>query len=90
MPRHVKLLQLAMSLYLSIPNGESRSNGQPTDLLPDNPPSHDTRRFLADLRAAWKREVSKMPEPDKSAMTTLTFGAEYFDGVPLIFCRKKS
>ena len=90
MPRHVRLFPLAISLYLSIPDGESRSDGQPTDLLPDNPPSHVTRCFLTDLRTAWQREVSKMPEPDKSVMNAFTFGAEYFDGVPLIFCRKKT
>ena len=89
MPRPVRLLPLAISLYLSIPDGETRSEGQPTDLLPDNPSSHDTNRFLAALRTVWQREVSQMPEPDKSVMAAFTFSAEYFDGVPLIFCRKK-
>ena len=89
MPRPVRLLPLAISLYLSIPDGETRSESQPTDLLPDNPSSHDTNRFLAALRTVWQREVSQMPEPDKSVMAAFTFGVEYFDGVPLIFCRKK-
>ena len=89
MPRPVRLLQLAISLYLSIPDGETRSEGQPTELLPDNPSSHETRRFLTELRNVWQREVSQMPEPDKSVMVQFTFGAEHFDGVPLIFCRKR-
>ena len=89
MPRPVRLLPLAISLYLSIPDGETRSEGQPTDLLPDNPSKPDVERFLSALRTVWQREVSQMPEPDKSVMTAFTFGAEYFDGVPLIFCRKK-
>lgn len=89
MPRPVRLLPLAISLYLSIPDGASRSDGQPTDLLPGNPSGHDTNRFLAALRTVWQREVSAMPEPDKSAMAAFTFGAELFDGVPLIYCKRK-
>ena len=89
MPRPVRLLPLAISLYLSIPDGETRSEGQPTDLLPDNPSKPDVERFLSALRTVWQREVSQMPEPDKSAMAAFTFSVEYFDGVPLIFCRKK-
>ena len=89
MPRPVRLLPLAISLYLSIPDGASRSDGQPTDLLPDSPSKPDVERFLSALRTVWQREVSQMPEPDKSVMAAFTFGVEYFDGVPLIFCRKK-
>ena len=89
MPRPVRLLPLAISLYLSMPDGAERGEGEPTDYLPPHATKQETERFLSALRTVWQREVAAMPEPDKSAMSAYTFGAELFDGVPLIYCKRK-